>query len=292
MNSKHMMTMACAVALCGSVLADNKDTATDETPFVSTEVALGFDSKFMSYGLVDNNNPIVTPSAAIKIFDTATIGVSSILDTSRYGRAAGYGNRAWRYQEFDPSVCLSHLVTPEEVAWLPTCILFDLGYMYEYHPQAMGHGKGEPGEDTHFATLSTGLPDFWLEPTLVYERDLDRDHGTYLNLELGHTFTLIAAAAEGGDILTFRLSAAQGWGDKKRLRAYLPDVHKAGLMDTCIKGELTWHITDGVSLGGYVAYYDYLFGSTTRAAVRHYEATGHWNESWNFVTGLALTVAF
>ena len=61
MNSKHMMTMACAVALCGSVLADTNETvnaeaaagwnwamgegvAFEETPIVSAEVSLAFDS--------------------------------------------------------------------------------------------------------------------------------------------------------------------------------------------------------------------------------------------------------
>ena len=82
MNSKHMMTMACAVALCGSVLADTNETvnaeaaagwnwamgegvAFEETPIVSAEVSLAFDSKFLSYGLVDNNDPILTPSVAL-----------------------------------------------------------------------------------------------------------------------------------------------------------------------------------------------------------------------------------
>ena len=86
MNSKHMMTMACAVALCGSVLADTNETvnaevaagwnwamgegvAFEETPIVSAEVSLAFDSKFLSYGLVDSNDPILTPHASMTFVD-------------------------------------------------------------------------------------------------------------------------------------------------------------------------------------------------------------------------------
>ena len=51
MNSKHMMTMACAAALCGSVRAElngkmGEGVSFDEMPIVSTEVGLAFDSKF------------------------------------------------------------------------------------------------------------------------------------------------------------------------------------------------------------------------------------------------------
>ena len=83
MNSKHIrMTIACAAALCGSVRAETKENEDQglnwamgegvtygETSIVSAEVGLAFDSKFMSYGLVDNNDPILTPSAALTFFD-------------------------------------------------------------------------------------------------------------------------------------------------------------------------------------------------------------------------------
>ena len=308
-----MTTIACAAALCGSVrAAENENNESgygwnwamgegvtfDESSIVSAEVSLAFDSKFMSYGLVDNNDPILTPAVSLAFFDWVTFSVESIFDISHYGRDAGYGNRAWKYQELDPGVSIAHAFGPDDVSWLPTTVEFELGYMYEAHPKVVD-------DDTQFFSFSIGLPDLWIEPVFAYELDLDRDHGTYLNLELGHTFALIESSEEGGDdILDFRLSVAQGWGDKKRIRAYLPDIHNvddegeygeldhAGLMDTCVKGEFTWNITDGVSLGAYIAYYDYLFDSSTRKASRHYEATGHWDDSWNFVTGVSLAVAF
>ena len=265
-----------------------------ETSVVSAEVGLAIDSKFMSYGLVDNNDPILTPSAALTFFDWVTLGVEAIFDTSSYGKRAGYRDHAFRYQERDPGVAIGHAFGPDDAAWLPTTVAFELGYMYESHPKVVD-------DDTQFITFSVGLPDLWFEPTFSYERDIDRDDGTYLNLEVGHTFSVVEGKEKGDDdILAFRVSLAQGWGDKRRVVAYLPDVGndeaeglgRASMMDTCVKGELTWNITDGVSLGAYVAYYDYLFDSHARNSARAYEATGSHTDSYSFVMGVSLAVAF
>ena len=172
-----MMTLACAAVVCGSVRAElnwnmGEGVTFDETPIVSTEVGLAFDSKFLSYGLVDNNDPILTPHASMTWFETVTFGVMSIFDISRYGRKAGYGNRAWRYQELDPSAGVAYAFTPDEVSWLPTTVELDLTYMYEQHPRVVD-------DDTQFLTLTVGLPDLWFEPAFAYERDIDRDDGTY-----------------------------------------------------------------------------------------------------------------
>ncbi len=303
MNSKHIMSaIACAAALCGSVRAetDGKDADAqglnwamgegvtfNETPIVSAEVSLAFDSKFMSYGLVDNNDPILTPGASLTFFDWFTFSVESIFDTSRYGEKAGYGNRAWEYQELDPGFAIGHAFGPD--VGLPTTVEFELGYMYEAHPRVVD-------DDTQFITFSVGLPDLWFEPTFAYERDIKRDEGTYLNLEIGHTFSVVEGKEEGDDdILSFRVSLAQGWGDQRRVAAYLEDANglsRRSLMDTCLKGELTWNITDGVSLGAYLAYYDYLLDSSARDGATAYEGTEAYSESYNFVTGISLAVAF
>ena len=305
MNSKHiLMTIACAAALCGSVRAEAEARETEgqglnwamgegvtfgETSVVSAEVGLAFDSKFMSYGLVDNNDPILTPSAALTFFDWVTLGVEAIFDTSSYGKRAGYRDHAFRYQELDPGVAIGHAFGPDDAAWLPTTVAFELGYMYESHPKVVD-------DDTQFLTFSVGLPDLWFEPTFSYERDIDRDDGTYLNLEVGHTFSVVEGKEEGDDdILAVRVSLAQGWGDQRRVTAYLEDangLNRQSLMDTCLKGEFTWTMADGVTLGAYVAYSDFLFDSDVREASRSYEATGSWDRSWNFVAGLSFAVAF
>jgi len=303
MNTKHMLAaFACAAALGGSVQAAEEESSQgwnwamgegvtfNEMSIVSAEVGLAFDSKFMSYGLVDNNDPILTPSAGLTFFDWLTFSVEAIFDTSRYGERAGYGNRAWIYQELDPGVALGHTFSAEDYEWLPTSVEFELGYMYEAHPRIVD-------EDTQFINFAIGLPDLWIEPTFAYERDIDRDKGTYLNLELGHTFTVVEGKEEGADdILDIRVSVAQGWGDQRRVTAYLREAgrgyEESCLMDTSIKGELTWNITDGVSLGAYIAYYDYLFDSSARECAKAYEGTGSYTESYNFVTGVSIAFAF
>lgn len=310
MNSKYMI-MACALALCGSVLADgNENAATEdskdlnwamgegvsfgETPIASVEASLAFDSKFMSYGLVDNKDPIVTPSASITLFDHLTLEVAALFDVTKYGRKHGeYGNRAGKYMELDPGVSFGWSFSPDDYSWLPTTIETSLGYSYEYHPRSMGGGTGEPGDDTQFITAEIALPDLWLEPTLSFERDIDRDNGTYLNLELGHSFALIDSDNEDDDpMLVFRPSVAQGLGNTQRTRGYDLAEHHGGLMDLCVKGELTWNICKGIALSGYVAYYDYVFDSTLREAARDYEASGRDDMSYHFVAGLALTASF
>lgn len=80
MNSKHMMAMACVVALCGSVLADD---------FVSADFSLAWDSKYLTYGLVDNPDPILTPAGSLTFLDWLVLGVSAVMDTTKYGIGAG-----------------------------------------------------------------------------------------------------------------------------------------------------------------------------------------------------------
>ncbi len=305
-----MKMLACAAALCGGVLAEEAKTEAAETPeglawapgegisfgeqpIMSVEAGLAFDSKFMSYGLVDNKDPIITPSAAVTFFDWLTFDVAALFDTTTYGKKAGYTNRGGRYFELDSGVSVGHAFSPDDYSFLPTTIEFSLGYAYEYHPRTMGGGTGEPGDDTQFVTFEIALPDLWIEPTLAFERDIDRDNGTYVNLELGHTFSLIDGESEDDDpVLAFRPSVAQGIGNTQRTRGYDLAQDHGGLMDLCVKGELTWNIGAGFALSGYVAYYDYVFDSTLREAARAYEATGRDDTSYHFVGGLALTASF
>ena len=309
-NTKSVMTLACAAALCGGALAEDAKTekveetevaegwawapgegiSYGEQPIMACEVGVAFDSKYMSYGLVDNKDPILTLSASATFFDWVTLGVESLFDLTKNGKKAGYSNRAGRYFELDPGVSLDHAFSPEDYSWLPTTVEFSLGYAYEYHPWTMGR---EAGEDTQFVTLDIALPDLWVEPTLSFERDIDRDNGTYVNLELGHTFALIDGEGEDADpVLAFRPSVAQGIGNTQRTRGYGLAEDHGGLMDLCVKGELTWDIGAGFALSGYVAYYDYVFDRTLRHAARDYEARGQDDTSYHFVAGLALTAAF
>lgn len=295
MKSVFALVCAAGATACGALAEEvgaPEGAGEEKPPLVSAAFGLAFDSKFMSYGLVDSNDPILTPSAAVKLFDHLTFEVAALFDMTKYGRKwGGYGNRGGKYIELDPGVSFDWTFAPEDVEGLPTTVALSLGYSYEYHPRHMGGGTGEPGDDTQFVVLGLELPDLWLEPVLEIERDIDRDNGTYVSLELGHTFALIDGDGEA-PLLAFKPSVAQGLGNTSRTRGYDLAKDHGGLMDTCVKGELTWRIGDHLALSGYVAYYDYLFDSTLRAGARAYEASGRADTSYHFTAGLALTVSF
>ena len=263
---------------------------------VSADFSLACDSKYLTYGLVDNPDPILTPAGSLTFLDCLDIGVSAIMDTTKYGVGADYGNRAWTWTEIDPEIGLAHSFSPDDFEWLPTCVDLSLMYMYEHHPDSSRDDGDEP--DTQFVTFEAGLPDLWIEPVFVYEQDVMRDSGSYLNLEIGHTFPLIDGGTEDDDpVLSLKPSVAQGWGDCRRVRGYLSThddepLNRAGLMDSRIQLAAEWSICDFLSLSGYVAYSDYLFDRHTRDAARRYEATGKYDRSFNFICGLRLTASF
>ena len=304
MKANAIMALAAAATLCGSVYAQEaapqaESEAADEEDFpISASFSVAVDSKYLSYGFVDNKDPIVTPSAELTVFDFFTLGVEAIFDTTTYGRNhGGYGNRAGKYTELHPYAGISYALSPDDYEWLPTTIELGLDYLYEYHPTVKGkHGDRDTAnsEDSQFWTISVGLPDLWIEPVFTYERDVMRDNGTYLNLELGHTFELT-------DSVTLRPSIAQGYGNKARVAAYAcyydedadEDIgyHRYALMDTVAKLELTWSVCDNLELSGYVAYSDFVFDSHMREAARYYASPSVHN-SYNFFGGVAATLSF
>ncbi|MBQ3748808.1 MAG: hypothetical protein IJS36_03100 [Kiritimatiellae bacterium] len=284
----------CAAAVFGCVaaataadeVAEAEKGEVEETPIVSAEFGLQLDSKYMTYGVVDGKDPILTPSAQLTFFDWAYVGVESIFDlTKGNGKRGEYGNRAGRWTTLDAIVGLAHEFELTEDIGLSV----DANYIYEYirrYHSDMG--------DTQYINLEFGLTGLWLEPTLAIERDLMADDGTYVNFSLAHTFTLVGD--DDDPTLTFTPSVGQGFGDKHRTRGYgLADDH-AGLMDTTIMGEFEWALCDYVALTAYVAYSDYWFDSKLRHGAREYN--GAWShgskyaDSWNFYGGVGVTVSF
>jgi hypothetical protein len=269
---------AAIIALTGGLYAQNK--------IVSTEVSLSFDSRYITYGVIDGKDPIFTPGATATFFDWAYIGVESIFDlTDGNGKRGGYGKRGFKYTTLDAFVGLAHeLDLGEKIGAL--CV--DVGYMYEYLPRY----QGEVG-DTQYFTAQLSLCRHWLEPTLAFERDIMADDGTYVNFEVGHTFEIC-------ECFTIRPAVGQGIGNSLRTKGYFAGLEKVegfdhgGLMDTTIKVDFEYAITDWLTLGAYVAYYDYLFDDKMREAAAAYN--GEWgageDKTWNFVGGLSLTATF
>ena len=287
---KNIAMAIAAATICGSACAEEEAQAPEgvkdeQSSVVSAEFGLAFDSKYMTYGVVDGKDPILTPSAKVTFADWVYFGVSSIFDvTKANGRRGDYGNRAGKYTTIDASVGLAHKFDlGEEVGNLG----FDFNYIYEYVRRYHDDDIG----DTQYLNLELTLEGHWITPTLWIERDIMADEGTYANLSLGHGFEV----AEG---LTFTPSVAQGLGNTQRTRGYFADstdgFGHGGLMDTTIKGELEWCICDNVALSCYLAYSDYWLDGNMRDAARAYNA--EWGKScdhsWNFYGGVGVTVSF
>ena len=288
------MTMAAVAALASGLFAD-ADTesevlveAKDEIP-VSAEFGLAFDSKYMTYGVIDGKDPIVTPSAEISFFDTLYFGVESIFDVTKgNGKRGGYGNRAGQWTTLDAIVGLRHDFDLGETLG---ALSVDANYIYEYIRRYQ-----DSMDDTQYVNLELSLGDLWLEPTLAIERDLMADNGTYVNFELGHTFAL-------NDCLSLRPAVGQGFGNTQRAKGYFnkadgEPLDHGGLMDTSLSLTAEWALCDHLTLSGYVAYYDYLFDSNMRDGARRHNAdksgsaADRYRDSANFVGGLALTASF
>ena len=309
---KRLMTIACAAALCGGAWAAdeakpvptstaNAETAVQEEEnspldgLVAIEAGLAFDSRYMTYGVIDGKDPIVTPSAKITFFDWVYFSVESIFDvTKANGKRGGYGNRAGQWTTLDAIVGLAHDFDCGETLG---ALSVDFNYIYEYirrYHSDMG--------DTQYFNLELSLGDLWLEPTLAIERDLMADDGTYVNFSIGHEFPLIDGEGEDDDpVLAFRPSVGQGFGNTQRAAGYFvkhkgseEPLDHGGLMDTTIMGELTWNICENLSLTGYVAYSDYWLDGNMRDGARAHNAD--WgrscDHSWNFYGGVALGLSF
>ena len=292
----------CAAAVFGCVagataadeVAEAEKGEVKETPIVSAEFGLQFDSKYMTYGVMDGKDPILTPSAQLTFFDWAYVGVESIFDlTKGNGKRGGYGNRAAKWTTLDAIVGIAHEFELTEDIGLSV----DVNYIYEYLRRHRYHntsGADKDMGDTQYINLELGLTGLWLEPTLAVERDLMADDGTYVNFSVGHTFALIGD--DDDPTLTFTPSIAQGFGNTQRTRGYDLAADHGGVMDTTIKGEFEWAVCDHVALTAYIAYSDYWFDSKLRDGARAYNgAWGHgdkYADSWNFYGGVGVTVSF
>ena len=322
MNSKHMIAAFCAAGLAFGALADEAKSAEapeeaaelswapgegvtfGEQSIVSTEVGLSFDSRYMTYGVIDGKDPILTPSAKMTFFDWAYLSVESIFDVTKGNgihkpHRGDYGNRAGRYTTIDAIAGLAHdFDTCDALGKLSV----DFNYIYEYIHRYKDEDGVDCVDDTQYLNLELSLGDLWFEPSLWIERDLMADDGTYVNFSVGHTFPLIDGESEDGDpVLSFRPSVGQGFGNTQRAAGYFvksksseDPLDHGGLMDTTIKGELTWNFCENFSLTGYIAYSDYWFDGNMRDGARAHNAD--WgrscDHSWNFYGGIALGVSF
>ena len=270
--------------------------------FVKADISFDFASRELFYGLGITREPVIIPDWSLTFFDLVSCGFMAYIDTTDWGArkhrgSPGYGDRAWQYQELDPYVRLIHTFGPEDSRLLPTSVRIGAGFQYEYHPRfakcKSGGVNGNPDTQLVYSYLS--LPDLWIEPSFVAEFDVERDHGVYLNLGIGHAFPLIDATEGGEDddsVLALRLDLSQGWGDGDRVEPYL-GINECGFMDTTLCISLEWRPVEFLTIAPYAAYCEYIFDRHLRDAARDFTYRGeHATESWHFYGGIRLAASF
>jgi hypothetical protein len=270
------MAAWCGICLVQSAMADGaafSDSAETLAPaaddaWPAFEAAVEFCTRQLTYGLVDNRDPIVTAEAAAE-WHGFTFESAMIFDTTDWGeKHGGYGDRTGKYQELAFGPGYTCAFSPETLRFLPTTVEMFVNYIYEYHPPVR-KALGEENPDTQFINVGAALPDLWLEPAFSVEFDIDNEDGAaYLAAGVGHTFALVRAA--GGretDPLSLALGAGVGLGNPER-NEYDAGYRRWAFKDAWVSAALEWRITDRVALTPYVAACEQL-SSRLRAAARH-----------------------
>lgn len=243
------------------------------------EASIDFTTRQLTYGLVDNANPIFTLAGLVE-WKGFAFEAAAIFDTTDWGeRHGGYGDRQWNYQEFAFGPSYTYVL--EDL--LPTPLELGLNYTYAYHPRT-STWKGYENPDTQYINAGLKLPDLFLEPELTAEFDIDDECGAmYFRLQGTHAISLIE------DVLDLELSGGVGLGNPKRNR-FDADVDRWGFKDIGVSLALVWQPLDNLTITPYIALYEQLDGSL-RDAARHYiEDEKH--PSTQLVGGLALTASF
>ena len=247
-------------------------------------VGVDFSSQQMTYGLVDNDDPIVTAGASLG-WGFFSFGVEGIFDTTDWGETdGGYGDREWKWQELD--------LTPA-VAWtfeelLPTPLEAELSYCWAHHPDAKDEEGEDANPDTQTIGLSLGLPEAVLAPSLALEWDIDDEEGAvYAQLGVSHAFELLAAPEEDEDpALALELHAALGMGNAKRNECDAEWDH-ASLKDVEVGAALPWKV-GALTVSPYVLCTEQVEHALRRAA-KDADPDG---ESFQWVAGVALEASF
>jgi len=289
----------CGICLIQSAAADDSalaDSATlpnlveESDDWPAFEVAVDFCTQQLTYGLVDNRDPIVTLEAATG-WHGFTFESAMIFDTTAWGeKHGGYGNRQGHYQELSFGPGYTHTFAAEDTPFLPTAVSTFANYIYEYHPPVR-KDLGESNPETQFVHVGAGLPDLWLAPAFSTEFDIDNEGGAiYLAAKVGHAFALIkATGARKTDPLALSLGTGVGFGNPKRNR-YDADFDAYAFKDVWASVTLDWNITDRVTLSPYAAIYEQLHRRLCEAA-RH-TVEGETLTSAQLIVGVHLLACF
>jgi hypothetical protein len=279
------MAAWCGICMIQSALADSAPdaglAAREDGNTPAFEVGAEFTTRQLTYGLVDNRDPIFTLDAAAEWYGF-TFEAAAIFDVTKWGRKnGGYGNSQGKWQEIAFGPGYTFAVEPFE---------FFVNYIYEWHPRVQ-KWKGEENPHTQFINVGAGLPDVFLAPSLSAEFDIRNESGAiYLLAEIGHTFTLVEAAGDREtDPLSLSLGAGVGFGNPKRNK-YDAEFDTYAFKDISASVSLDWQINDTFVVQPYVAVYEQLHGRL-RDAARHY-MDNETHASTQLIGGLRIAASF
>ena len=247
-------------------------------------VGADFASQQMTYGLVDNDDPIVTLSGSAA-WGVLSFGVDGIFDTTDWGETdGGYGDREWKWQELDLTPAVSW--TFEDLIGTP--LETELSYCWAHHPDAQDEEGEDANPDTQTIGLSLGLPEIPLSPALSLEWDIDDEEGAvYAMLEVSHAFELLPGDDEDADpALALELGAGLGMGNAKR-NDFDAEWDHASLKDVQLTAALPWNVGP-LTVKPYALCTEQV-EHALREASRDADPDGH---SFQWVAGLAVEAAF
>ena len=256
----------------------------DEGWIFGGSVGVSYDSKEVTYGLIDNKQGIVTPSAKLSFghedWFTVAVGVEALFDTTRWGRkedGGAYNDRRWKYKEFDPGITLSRNWKTAHL--IGSSLDTSINYTYEYHPDACKKPwAGFENANRQLVNFEFSAPDWWLVPTLAIEwqvsrqgeaGDEDGKGGVYASFDLSHEFDLGAGLGLDEETLLLTPTVGIGMGNRARNRAdFGTTLGDDGFMlrDGYARIALDWQPVKGLKIGPYAACWQQLDSNGRKAA--------------------------
>lgn len=242
---------------------------------LSLEATVEFATRKLTYGLVDNRDPIFTLEGVAE-WHGFTFESSIEFETTSWGRKhGGYGNRKGTFQEvcFGPGYTFT--LSDEHISFLPTEIELYANYIYEFHAP-IRRPLHDENPNMQFFNFGVELPELWLSPWFTTEVDVGAECGSvYFNTGVQHTFTLIPSceARENGT-LELTVCNGLGFGNPKRNR-YDSDFNAFAVKDMHVSLALEWYITDNFMIGPYIAVYEQLHRRVRQEARRYIDGESH-----------------
>ena len=232
--------------------------------FLRAEIPVGVDaevsgvSKYIWRGMDVNDDFVIQPSI------TASVGGFSFnvwgnMDTTNYGKEAGYGDKAGEFTEIDLTL---------DYAFSYKIASFDVGIINYTFPNSVG-------ESTYEGYLSVGL-DTFLSPTVSLYYDFDEVNGFYGNFGISHSFKI-------SDVASLDLSSSIGYGSSNFNEGYFGD-DSAGFVDFNMGASV------GFKVGKYVTISPFLsYSSIVDDDLR--DATAY-KDNDNFYGGITISASF